>query len=1190
MSNKGKIKVTERKLVKSNPYKNDVLYTEDGQKKYPGSITRIPSGDITMSNVNFPVIGVDNLGNKKLMQPNHDYQFPGDSVTEFPILKSGGLTKEKAHQMLIDNSAHGKPLTDKQKKYFGMLSHSNHKHGGTHFHKSHAPFNYSERSRINEALHMDYGGPTNINLMKNTFSRKLGGAPMNDHYSIPSFMEYGGMFPYGGTPDIGSSMTQTAGSPQYNESQLQAMGYSRLPGYTGSGDSTQGDWVDPKTGDTRFYKPGMQMQNYNQPVVSSIAKPTIPTVPVNPALPIRSGSSMGTGYTINQQQPDTNIYKGVRPAKSQQNIFQKIKYGTQDLLHKEGGSHFDSPDSNKFEEEKNNFLNWLKETSLDALHEEMIPHAQFYHMPDGSIISQADMDQEEEQMKKGGSKKNWLKGAVNPAHKGYCTPMTKSTCTPRRKAFAMTMKKHHGFHKQMGGTPSLGNGDLSHEYMMGGNFPMDIKYQYGGNNPINYIPENKTIGKTNIEGYGNPINYMGDQYHDMGISYTNPKGNFDINAGNYFPQKMQGDEKPVNFNPYIGVNYNTNKGSIGAEAYPGYIGARFTKTFNDGGDISIPDLHNDFKKGGYTYRHRRPTHRTYSHLYDSPSSNIGGLSGMNSYCGGKITEACITAALNDPDPRIRKKAAFAKQMHGVHMALGGGVDQFDNDALSYNHGGEKRWEQTALMEWQSGGGMNAGTPQDWGYNPQATNAVNYYTAWQQANQQNDLGNSFINLAGATSNLQDNKQTTYTGKYTPPKAAEGYLVPGSNNVWDIETDSNKYADILTKTRYNNTDIKDISKPEVRGNYNGYPHNPYYGTYGFGYGRGSDWFPMNKYTGHNDFLPSPKHRIKGFQEHLTPIDPNAYLSKVDLKYGLFNRSSPKRIHMEFNKPKYSKYTQEQIDVANPTHPTITNNTSLNNPAEETDFMKMYTPPGPRAEQITPPYEEYFDTGKTSGTRPHGKYGIILKKAQSGFEQYSGQPQNGPRAEQSQFEDPNFWTNESANKFLGKAKETVGNITQTAIEQPTNRQAQETAIRKANEAVGYEGPENPAGTLDFKKRTKYNSEDLANWGLASMEAATSLINQGDIRKKELALRNRTHADMVFSSLPQNVGSRGDYDTNSGMFRPDQDVPIQYQGQQGFKKMGGQPCYNCGGQYQVGGEVEMTDEEVQQFLEAGGELEMLD
>ncbi len=35
----------------------------------------------------------------------------------------------------------------------------------------------------------------------------------------------------------------------------------------------------------------------------------------------------------------------------------------------------------------------------------------------------------------------WLKGAINPKHKGYCTPMSKKTCTPRRKALAMRFKK-----------------------------------------------------------------------------------------------------------------------------------------------------------------------------------------------------------------------------------------------------------------------------------------------------------------------------------------------------------------------------------------------------------------------------------------------------------------------------------------------------------------------------------------------------------------------------------------------------------------------------------------------------------------------------------------------------------------------------------------------------------------------------
>lgn len=72
-------------------------------------------------------------------------------------------------------------------------------------------------------------------------------------------------------------------------------------------------------------------------------------------------------------------------------------------------------------------------------------------MDDGTDMTDPDYDDYSgdmvEQLKAGG----WIKGAVNPAHKGYCTPMTKSTCTPRRKAFAMTMKKHHGFHHAQAG-------------------------------------------------------------------------------------------------------------------------------------------------------------------------------------------------------------------------------------------------------------------------------------------------------------------------------------------------------------------------------------------------------------------------------------------------------------------------------------------------------------------------------------------------------------------------------------------------------------------------------------------------------------------------------------------------------------------------------------------------------------------
>ena len=53
----------------------------------------IPSGEITMKNVDFPVLGVDNEGNSKEMQPGEDYSFPGDTVLEFPML--GDSIKDK---------------------------------------------------------------------------------------------------------------------------------------------------------------------------------------------------------------------------------------------------------------------------------------------------------------------------------------------------------------------------------------------------------------------------------------------------------------------------------------------------------------------------------------------------------------------------------------------------------------------------------------------------------------------------------------------------------------------------------------------------------------------------------------------------------------------------------------------------------------------------------------------------------------------------------------------------------------------------------------------------------------------------------------------------------------------------------------------------------------------------------------
>ena len=46
------------------------------------------------------------------------------------------------------------------------------------------------------------------------------------------------------------------------------------------------------------------------------------------------------------------------------------------------------------------------------------------------------------------SKTNWIKDAVNPAHKGRCANPGSKECPKGSPQFnlAMTFKKHHGFH------------------------------------------------------------------------------------------------------------------------------------------------------------------------------------------------------------------------------------------------------------------------------------------------------------------------------------------------------------------------------------------------------------------------------------------------------------------------------------------------------------------------------------------------------------------------------------------------------------------------------------------------------------------------------------------------------------------------------------------------------------------------
>ena len=79
--------------------------TPYGQWQYPGEVTTIPSNNITMKGVDYPVIGVSNTGNTKYMLPNMDYLFDGQYVTEYPVHKfqEGGDTDDIPNKHWYDN-------------------------------------------------------------------------------------------------------------------------------------------------------------------------------------------------------------------------------------------------------------------------------------------------------------------------------------------------------------------------------------------------------------------------------------------------------------------------------------------------------------------------------------------------------------------------------------------------------------------------------------------------------------------------------------------------------------------------------------------------------------------------------------------------------------------------------------------------------------------------------------------------------------------------------------------------------------------------------------------------------------------------------------------------------------------------------------------------------------------------------
>ena len=103
---------------KSISKNGSVIKDDMGQWAYPGEITEIGSNNITMQGVDYPVLGVSDTGDTQMMQPNQDYKFDGEKVTEYPMMQEGGWLDKYPEPMRQDATRVAPPvlkLTEREK-------------------------------------------------------------------------------------------------------------------------------------------------------------------------------------------------------------------------------------------------------------------------------------------------------------------------------------------------------------------------------------------------------------------------------------------------------------------------------------------------------------------------------------------------------------------------------------------------------------------------------------------------------------------------------------------------------------------------------------------------------------------------------------------------------------------------------------------------------------------------------------------------------------------------------------------------------------------------------------------------------------------------------------------------------------------------------------------------------------------
>ncbi len=131
------------------------------------------------------------------------------------------------------------------------------------------------------------------------------------------------------------------------------------------------------------------------------------------------------------------------------------------------------------------------------------------------------------------------------------------------------------------------------------------------------------------------------------------------------------------------------------------------------------------------------------------------------------------------------------------------------------------------------------------------------------------------------------------------------------------------------------------------------------------------------------------------------------------------------------------------------------------------------------------------------------------------------------------------------------------------------------------------------ELQKGRGRNTNPLLPYALLTGVRGATWLASGDERAREKEQMEK-YMDPNYWAMSRRPGDRGNYNVNNSAgshFRPNATgATVDPWGNANMKGQMGNPYYTAAEGGQMGGEVEMTDEEIQQFLQMGGQLEILD